>query len=278
MYTLIDPDGCISDAIAADERAMFFSLCPTHDDHSKLAIVSNPKYCREGFSVVYSHLTRRKASTMRGIRVYGHKYNTPSAFSPRLDGRGRLRMIHDGRIYFGIIAPYDCSGLDWIGYENLPHVMGAGIEVELVGDVDDHCVYVVSAPKVFATNTWTMSLLTGVVRDIVSGDYMFANLSSSWIDFLFKYVAECPPKSYKNISNYSWSNTFGVVGLADTARRAGAHVNHYGHEKNVRGLENLIKRDFYFRTDSAIREIVNLIRYVHSNNRNDLIDTSNLIL
>ncbi len=278
MYTLIDPAGCIADAIDDDERAMFFSLCPTHDDHSKLAIVSNPAYCREGFSLVYSHLTRRKASTMRGIRVYGHQYNTPSAFSPRLDGRGRLRMIHDGRIYFGIIEPDHCSGLDWTGYENLPHVMGAGIEVELVGDVYDRCVYVVSAPKVFATNTWTMSLLTGVVRDIVSGDYMFANLSSSWIDFLFKYVAECPPKSYKNISNYSWSTTFGVVGLVETARHAGVRVNQYGYEKNVRELETIIKRCAYYRNSSAIREMVNLIRYVHSNNRNDLIDTSNLTL
>ena len=35
MYTLIDPDGCIADAMDNDERAMFFSLCPTHDEDRK---------------------------------------------------------------------------------------------------------------------------------------------------------------------------------------------------------------------------------------------------
>jgi hypothetical protein len=192
-----------------------FALCPIGEG-DELKIVSVPAYCREGFSVLVSHLVHRKLNAMGWMYVYGHEVRYVDDTETV---RGKIPMFRNGRFYFGMVVGGNHTSLEagWKRYENLQRVMGAGIEITKTNET----VFVISAPAVFATNTWTMSLLTGVVREIIvpSTQRFLEELTPKVMDVLFQYIQECTPKKYANLSSYQWSKSFGVHSLWHSTRR-----------------------------------------------------------
>ena len=261
-----------------------FALCPA-GGMDELWIVSAPSYCREGFSVLVSHLAHRGLAALDRMYVYGHETRNTGDMETV---RGKLPMFRDGRFYFGMVVGGKHPSLKegWKRYENLQRVMGSGIEIAKTNVLeDDGCystVFVISAPAVFATNTWTMSLLTGVVREIIvpSTQGFLENLTPKVMDVLFQYVQECTPKKYANLSSYQWSKSFGVQSLWQGARRVvtSYYPTHWRFNAS-NTLEEVVKYYSYPKTKSAVHEIANFIRYLMDTERNDILNgLSNLPL
>jgi hypothetical protein len=272
MKTIVNID-TIATGYFPTSSTKLFALCPA-DRIGGLKIVSVPSYCREGFSVLVSHLVHRQLRAVEGMYVYGHEtWNTGDMETVR----GKLPMFRDGRFYFGMVVggkhPSPKEG--WKRYENLQRVMGSGIEIAKTNvlEYDGACstVFVISAPAVFATNTWTMSLLTGVVREIIvpSTQNFLEQLTPKVMDVLFQYVQECTPKKYANLSSYQWSKSFGVHSLWQGARRV---VTSYSPRNSPWGgsetLEEVVKYYSYPKTKSAVREVANFLRYLRDTERN----------
>ena len=282
MKTIVNINTIASDYFPTNSTKLF-ALCPTGGE-DELKIVSVPSYCREGFSVLVSHLANRKLRAVEDMYVYGHETrNTWDVETVR----GKLPMFRDGKFYFGMVVggkdPLLGSGCK--RYENLQHVMGAGIDITKTNELEYNgeykTVFVISAPAVFATNTWTMSLLTGVVREIIvpSTQNFLEQLKPKVMDVLFQYVQECTPKKYANLASYQWSKSFGVHSLWQSAYRVVDHYRSYrGYNASIT-LEEVVKYYSYPKTKSAVREIANFIRYLRDTERNDLINgLSNLPL
>lgn len=259
-----------------------FALCQTGGE-DELSVVSVPSYCREGFSVLVSHLVHRQLRAVEGMYVYGHETRNTEDMETV---RGKLPVVRDGKFHFGMVVVGIHSSLEvgWKRYENLQHVMGSGIEI-IKTNVLEHggaasTVFVISAPAVFATNTWTMSLLTGVVREIIvpSTQRFLEGLTPKVIDVLFQYVQEYTPKKYANLSSYQWSKSFGAHSLWQSARRVVNSYSYYprtGHGT----LEEGVKYYSYPKTKSAVREVANFLRYLRDTERNDILNgLSNLPL
>lgn len=260
-----------------------FALCPTGGE-DELKIVSIPSHCREGFSVLVSHLVHGQLRRVKGMYVYGHEAKNTEGMETV---RGKLPVVRDGKFHFGLIVGDRHSSLEagWKRYENLQHVMGAGIEITKTNELEYEgayaTVFVISAPAVFATNTWTMSLLTGVVRDIIvpRAQGFLETLTSKVVDVLFQYVQECTPKKYANLASYEWSKSFGVYSLWQGACRV---VNHYrsyrGYNASIT-LEEVVKCYSYYKNKPAVREIADFLRYLRDTERNDILNgLSNLPL
>lgn len=283
MKTIVNID-TIAFGYLPTNSTKLFALCPTGGEE-ELKIVSVPAYCREGFSVLVSHLVHRKLRAVEGMYVYGHE--------PRNTGgmetvRGKLPMFRDGRFCFGMAVGGRNLSLKegWKRYENLQHVMGAGIEIvktnELEYDGGYNTVFVISAPAVFATNTWTMSLLTGVVREIIvpSTQGFLETTTPKVVSAIFQYIQECAPKKYANLSSYKWSKSFGVHSLWQGARRVvtSYYPTHWRFNASST-LEEVVKYYSYPKTKSAVREIADFLRYLRDTERNDLLNgLSNLPL
>ncbi len=251
-----------------------FALCPTGGE-DELKIVSVPSYCREGFSVLVSHLVHRQLRAVAGMYVYGHEVrNTEDVETVR----GKLPVVRDGKFHFGMVVGGRHSSLEvgWKRYENLQHVMGAGIKIAKTNVLEYEggysTVFVISAPAVFATNTWTMSLLTGVVREIIvpSTQNFLEQLKPKVMDVLFQYVQECTPKKYANLASYQWSKSFGVHSLWQSARRVVDHYQSYRRYNASSTLEEVVKYYSYPKTKSAVREVANFLRYLRDTERNDI--------
>ena len=249
-----------------------FALCPIGEG-DELKIVSVPSYCREGFSVLVSHLVHRKLSAVERMYVYGHEtLNTGDMETVR----GKLPMFRDGRFYFGMVVGGKHPSLKegWKRYENLQRVMGSGIEIAKTNVLEyDRTVFVISAPERFATNTWTMSLLTGVVREIIvpSTQRFLEELTPKVMDVLFQYVQECTPKKYANLASYQWSKSFGVHSLLQSARRVvTSYCPRYWESHASSTLEEVVRYYSYPKTKSAVREVANFLRYLRDTERNDI--------
>ena len=279
MKTIVNID-TIALGHAQINSTKLFALCPTGGE-DELKIVSVPSYCREGFAVLVSHLVHRQLCAVEDMYVYGHGlWHTENVETVR----GKLPMFRDGKFYFGMVVggkdPLLGSGCK--RYENLQHVMGAGIDITKTNELEFHgeysTVFVISAPAVFATNTWTMSLLTGVVREIIipSTQGFLEELTPKVMDVLFQYVQECTPKKYANLDSYHWSKSFGVHSLWQGARRV---VTSYYPRTGPETLEEVVKYYSYPKTKSAVREVANFLRYLRDTERNDLLNgLSNLPL
>ena len=283
MKTIVNID-TIEAGYFPTNSTKLFALCPA-DGEDELRIVSVPAYCREGFSVLVSHLANRKLSAIDDMYVYGHELRYTEDMETV---RGKLPMFRDGRFYFGMAVGGRNLSLKegWKRYENLQRVMGAGIEITKTNELEYNgaytTVFVISAPAVFATNTWTMSLLTGVVREIIvpSTQEFLENLTRKVVDVLFQYVQECTPKKYANLSSYQWSKSFGVHSLWQGARRVvtSYYPTHWRFNSSS-VLEDVVKYYSYPKTKSEVREVVNFIRYLRDTERNDLLNgLSNLPL
>ena len=281
MKTIVNID-TIAHGYVQINSTKLFALCPTGGE-DELKIVSVPAHCREGFSVLVSHLVHRQLRAVEGMYVYGHETQNTGGMETV---RGRLPVVRDGKFYFGMVVGGRHSSLaivmGWKKYENLQHVMGAGIKIEKTNVLeyggDCNTVFVISAPAVFATNTWTMSLLTGVVREIIvpSTQGFLEALTPKVIDVLFQYVQECTPKKYANLASYQWSKSFGVYSLWQGARRV---VTSYYPRRSHETLEEVVKYYSYPKTKSAVREVANFLRYLRDTERNDLLNgLSNLPL
>lgn len=267
MFELIADDHALH-CLYYDTR--LFLLCP---DDGQLRVVSCPAYCREGFSVIVSQaawLTHRLAAD---VQKYGHflSYVPPSL----VNKKGKLDFLRNGRLYFGMLIGTRVGkslAKGWDRYLGCENIRGAGVEITELEELANSSrkVYVVSAPARFATNTWTMSLLTGLARSVVLGGRNEWELNLPVVDFLFEYVNEVEPSKYKNLRSYQWSSSFGVAALcraaAYAARSAGAE-----------SVESLVRRGQYG-TVSAATEVVSLLRYIRDKGRNDIIDTSHLSL
>jgi hypothetical protein len=283
MKTIVNID-TIATGYFPTNSTKLFALCPTGGE-DELKIVSVPSYCREGFSVLVSHLVHRQLRAVEGMYVYGHETrNTDDVETVR----GKLPVVRDGMFHFGMVVGGRHSSLDvgWKRYENLQHVMGSGIEITKTNELEYDGVYstvfVISAPEVFATNTWTMSLLTGVVREIIvpSTQNFLEQLTPKVMDVLFQYVQECTPKKYANLSSYQWSKSFGVHSLWQGARRVvtSYYPTHWRFNAS-NTLEEVVKYYSYPKTKSAVREVANFLRYLRDTERNDLLNgLSNLPL
>ena len=261
-----------------------FALCPTGGE-DELSIVSVPAYCREGFSVLVSHLVHRQLRAVEGMYVYGHETLDSGGVETV---RGKLPVVRDGKFYFGMVVggKDPLLGSGWGRYGNLQHVMGAGIDITKTNELEFggkySTVFVISAPAVFANNTWTMSLLTGVVREIIvpSTQNFLEQLTPKVMDVLFQYIQECTPKKYANLASYQWSKSFGVYSLWHSARRvvASYYPTHWRFNASST-LEEVVKYYSYPKTKSAVREVANFIRYLRDTERNDILDgLSNLPL
>ena len=173
----------------------------------------------------------------------------------------------------------------WKRYENLQRVMGAGIEITKTNELEYDGAYttafVISAPAVFATNTWTMSLLTGVVREIIvpSTQNFLWQLTPKVMDAIFQYVQECTPEKYDNLASYKWSKSFGVQSLLHSARRVVDNYQSYRRYNAYSTLEEVVRYYSYPKTKSAVREVANFLRYLRDTERNDVLNgLSNLPL
>lgn len=274
MKTIVNIDTIASGYLPANSTKLF-ALCPIGEG-DELKIVSVPAYCREGFSVLVSHLANRKLSAIDDMYVYGHELRYTEDMETV---RGKLPMFRDGKFHFGMVVGGRHSSLEvgWKRYENLQHVMGAGIKIaktnvlEHVGEYST--VFVISAPAVFATNTWTMSLLTGVVREIIvpSTQNFLGQLTPKVMDVLFQYVQECTPKKYPNLASYQWSKSFGVHSLWQSARRVVTTYYPRDWESHASStLEEVVRYYSYPKTKSAVREVANFLRYLRDTERNDI--------
>jgi hypothetical protein len=261
-----------------------FALCPIGEG-DELKIVSVPAYCREGFSVLVSHLVHRKLSAIDDMYVYVHELRYTEDMETV---RGKLPVVRDGKFHFGMVVGGRQPALDvgWKRYENLQRVMGAGIEITKTNELGYgggyDTVFVISAPAVFATNTWTMSLLTGVVREIIvpSTQRFLEELTPKVMDVLFQYVQECTPKKYADLASYQWSKSFGVHSLWQGARRVATsyYPRDWGSHASST-LEEVVRYYSYPKAKSAVREIANFIRYLRDTERNDILNgLSNLPL
>jgi hypothetical protein len=282
MKTIVNIDTIATGCVPTNSTRLF-ALCPTGGE-DELKIVSVLAYCREGFSVLVSHLVHRQLRAVEGMYVYGHETrNTGDMESVR----GKLPMIRNGRFYFGMVVggkdPLLGSGCK--RYENLQHVMGAGIDITKTNELEFHgeysTVFVISAPAVFATNTWTMSLLTGVVRQIIAptSQGFSYQLTPKVVDALFQYIQECLPKKYAGLSSYQWSKSFGVQSLLHSARRVVDNYQSYRRYNAYSTLEEVVRYYSYPKTKSAVREVANFLRYLRDTERNDILNgLSNLPL
>jgi hypothetical protein len=192
--------------------------------------------------------------------------------------KGKLDFLRDGRLYFGMMVGNGvASDLDrgWEKYADYNNIMGAGVEISELDELEDDekKVYVVSAPARFATNTWTMSLLTGLARSVALGGRDEYNLGPPVVDFLFEYVNEVEPSKYKNLRSYQWSSSFGVNALWSMAQAVSTHSRGF-----VEDIDTVLRRVLYYNTVSARAEVLSLLKYAKAKGRNDLIDTTNIPL
>ena len=250
-----------------------FLLCP---DRGRLQVVSYPAYCREGFSVIVSQAAWRTHRLAADVRKYGHglSYVPPSL----VNKKGRLDVLRDGRLYFGMLIGTKVGkslAEGWDRYLGCENILCAGVEITELEELEDNYrkVYVVSAPARFATNTWTMSLLTGLARSVVLGGRNECNLDLPVVDFLFEYVNEVEPSKYKNLRSYQWSSSFGVNALWSSAQAVSTHSRGF-----VEDIDTVLRRVLYYNTVSARAEVLSLLKYAKAKGRNDLIDTTNIPL
>lgn len=282
MKTIVNIN-TIANCYVSINSTKLFALCPTGGE-DELKIVSIPSYCREGFSVLVSHIAHRKLLALKNMCVYGHELRHTENVETV---RGKLPMFRDGKFYFGMVVggKDPLLGSGWKRYENLQHVMGAGIDITKTNELEflggDGTVFVISAPAVFATNTWTMSLLTGVVREIIvpSTQGFLEQLKPKVVDVLFQYTQERAPRKYANLAGYQWSKSFGVYSLWQGAYRVVNHYRSYLGYNASTTLEEVVKYYSYPKTKPAVREVANFLRYLRDTERNDILNgLSNLPL
>ena len=250
-----------------------FLLCP---DGGQLQVVSRPAYCREGFSVIVSQAAWRTHRLAADVRKYGHFLSyVPTSL---VNKKGKLDFLRNGRLYFGMLIGTRVGkslAEGWDRYLGCENIRGAGVEITELEELADNYrkVYVVSAPARFATNTWTMSLLTGLARSVVLGGRNEWSLDLPVVDFLFEYVNEVEPSKYKNLRSYQWSSSFGVNVLWGRARVVAIHTRGF-----VGDIDTMLRRVLYCNTVSARAEVLSLLKYIKAKGRTDLIDTGSLVL
>lgn len=265
------------DLYCDDYDTRLFLMCP---DDGQLRVVSYPAYCREGFSVMVSHAAWRWVGQACRVKKYGHSLSSSSiATNPHLVNKKRkLDFLRNGRLYFGMLIGTMVGkslAAGWDRYLGCENIRGAGVEITELEELADNYrkVYVVSAPARFATNTWTMSLLTGLARSVVLGGRNEFSLDLPVVDFLFEYVNEVEPSKYKNLRSYQWSSSFGVSALWRQAREVAISSRGF-----VGDIDTMLGRVLYYKTVSARAEVLSLLKYIKAKGRTDLIDTGSLVL
>jgi hypothetical protein len=228
-----------------------------------------------------SHAAGRWVGAACCVNKYGHRLSYSSiAANPHLvNKKGKLDFLGNGRLYFGMLIGTEMrkpitNGWDkYIGCEN---ILGAGVDIVELDSLSDRTrkVYVVSAPARFATNTWTMSLLTGLARSVVRGGRDEYNLDIPVVDFLFEYVNEVKPSKYKNLRSYQWSSSFGVNALWSSASIGASRYNLGSRED----IDSTLRRVLFYNSVAARSEVLSLLKYIKAKGRNDLINTTNLPL
>jgi hypothetical protein len=270
MFELITGD---HDLYCYYHDTRLFLLCP---DGEQLQVVSDPAYCREGFSVIVSQAAWRTHRLAVDVHKYGHRlsYVPPSL----VNKKGKLDVLRDGRLYFGMLIGTRLGkslAEGWDRYPGCENIRGAGVEITELEELADNNrkVYVVSAPARFATNTWTTSLLTGLARSVVLGGRNELHLDLPVVDFLFEYVNEVEPSKYKNLRSYQWSSSFGVYELWRQAREVAISSRGF-----VGDIDTMLRRVLYHSTVSSRAEVISLLKYAKAKGRNDLINTTNIPL
>ena len=84
-------------------RESLLFVCAPTDMEDELMAISEPAYCREGFSQLVAILRSRSHENSWGEVCYGHRLIArPSDLDHLLPGlRGKLQLILNGRFYYG---------------------------------------------------------------------------------------------------------------------------------------------------------------------------------
>ena len=248
-------------------RDSLLFVCAPTDKEDELMAISEPAYCREGFSQLVALLRSRSHENSLGEVCYGHRLIAiPSDLTqPRPGSRGKLQLILDGRFYYGQeIAGDTVSSPSVIQYEldkinSLLGNLGLGdIQITrtsntpILGRVlSDARRYIVSVPETFATNTWTLSVATYITRSILMapkgllslmlGDLLhytnpYSRLGISempLVEAALGYMSAVRPKRYSRVGAHGWSLTFGMANLFTAAGQAIHNERERGHSREA---------------------------------------------
>ena len=271
-------------------RDSLLFVCAPTDKEDELMAISEPAYCREGFSQLVALLRSRSHENSLWEVCYGHRLIArPSDLKqPRPGPRGKLQLILNGRFYYGQeIAAGKVSSPSVIQYEldkinSLLGNLGLGdIQITRTSNTPilgrtthDARRYIVSVPEIFSTNTWTLSLATYITRSILMDpkgllghrlvDLMYANpyailgiQNMPLVEAALMYMSAVRPKPYGRVCAHGWSLTFGMANLFTAAGQAiyNERDRGYGREDAVRHATTSTSKQEY-------NEVYNLAEYL----------------
>ena len=208
--------------------------------------ISDPAYCREGLSLMVSDAQIKGAKALENECYYGHRWL--GMLAPRLGGlvTGRYPVVTNGVFTYGhaihesILAPNWREKLSTnLAYANT-RLVEAGlrpVSVSLARFQNNYAereheprLFLVEAPGIFATNVWTVSLITMLTRSclVARGGHTdgplcslvvreptiskFAN-TTRLVDILVDYMLAIPPK--KDVRwGRRWKISYGYESLA----------------------------------------------------------------
>ena len=206
--------------------------------------ISEPAYCREGFSLLVSDAQVKSATSLEYEYYYGHCWQRSPFWAGLV--KNKYPVVTNGIFYYGHSIPNDSLESSWrkklttnLSYANA-RLAEAGlppISVRLAQSRDGRAeenrevtLFLVKAPGIFATNVWTVSLITMLTRSclVERGDYTgnplwgmvvreptiakFVN-SSRLVDVLVDYMLAVPPKKDARWGR-RWKISYGCESLA----------------------------------------------------------------
>ena len=271
-------------------RSSLLFVCAPTDKEDELMAISEPAYCREGFSQLVALLRSRSHEDAIGEVCYGHRLIArPSDIKQCWPGpRGKIQLILNGRFYYGQeVHGHLVNSPSVIRRElaKINLILGSlGLGDILIESTDsDPCLgrvvdnsrrYIVSVPEIFATNTWTLSVATYITRSILMdlkglpgttlGNLLhidaYEGLGLSGMPLLeaaLMYMSAVRPTTYRRLSAHGWSLTFGMASLFMGAGRALLSEDRFGGDLAPASR-------FASSSDSTTehKEIYNLVKYL----------------
>ena len=242
-------------------RSSLLFVCAPTGKEDELMAISEPAYCREGFSQLVAMLRSRSHGKILGEVCYGHWLIARPNDLTWTDGSpsNKIQLIRNGRFYYAQDISEE-GACHWEavqdGLNNINALLGSmGLGDIQITSTDNSLLlgrrlgrtarYIVSVPKIFATNTWTLSLATYITRGLLtrgeevldtllgclpsSGSYVRLGMGSvPLVEAALRYMSKVRPATYKRMTAHGWSLTFGVSSLFVGAGRALAYMAERG--------------------------------------------------
>lgn len=253
---IIAPPG-YSPIVEGSYRSSLLFVCAPTDKEDELMAISEPAYCREGFSQLVAMLRSRSHGKVLWEVCYGHRLIARPTDLTWTDGspRNKIQLIRNGRFYYGHDV-HEEGAHHWRavqdGLNNINALLGSmGLGDIQITSTDNSLLlgrrldrtarYIISVPKIFATNTWTLSLATYITRGLLmkvddvletllgclpsSGSYVRLGMGSvPLVEAALRYMSKVSPVPYTRVTSHGWSLTFGVSSLFLSAGRALAYM------------------------------------------------------